>query len=175
MSQHQQDLDDNQTDSLHLPPSSITTAAHPPKSAHPLDLPEIRTRIGHFLTSKGLACCARVSREWHASFHPLLWADIQIPDSCISPTVPTLQKNAWLIKSLGAVACRGNSTYFTLKGCVNLSQLYIRTRSRFWSMVCLPRVVLFVLTGFWLLRLKKRRLFFHAFGLALPTESICPN
>ncbi|KAG0066948.1 hypothetical protein BGZ89_006722 [Linnemannia elongata] len=138
LSLHQQDFDDNQTDPLQSPPSSITT--HPSKSAHPLDLPEIRTRIGHFLSSKGLACCARVSREWHASFHPLLWADVHIPDSCTSPTVPTLQKYAPLIKSLGAVACRSNSTYFTLKGCINLSQLYIRTRSRFWSMSAMAEV-----------------------------------
>ncbi|KAF9122148.1 hypothetical protein BGW39_009989 [Mortierella sp. 14UC] len=38
------------------------------------------------------------------------------------------------------VACRNNSSYFTLKGGVNLTHLYIRTRSRFRSMSAIAEV-----------------------------------
>ncbi|KAF9426621.1 hypothetical protein BGZ76_002675 [Entomortierella beljakovae] len=40
---------------------------------HPLQLHEIRARIGSFLESKDLIHCARVSKEWYSSFSNLIW------------------------------------------------------------------------------------------------------
>ncbi|KAF9079991.1 hypothetical protein BGX23_002851 [Mortierella sp. AD031] len=115
----------------HIPP---TNTAHPPRPAHPLDLPEIRTRIGHFLIPKSLASCAQVSREWHASFHPLIWTHIYVAEACNSPTIEALQAQARFIRSLELVTSISNSGYFTLKNCVNLTRLKVRSRSCFWSM-----------------------------------------
>ncbi|KAF9899487.1 hypothetical protein EC991_008798 [Linnemannia zychae] len=124
-------FDRNNTDNNSLVSNSFPQSRPRP---HPLDLHEIRTRIGHFLTLKSLACCARVCHEWHDSFHPLLWADIHIPETNPLPAFGDLQRYAPLLRSLNVVACRNNSSYFTLKGGVNLTRLCIQNRSRFLSL-----------------------------------------
>lgn len=43
-----------------------------------LDLPEVRTIVGLFLTSRDLATCCRVSKAWNASFAHMLWRNVDI-------------------------------------------------------------------------------------------------
>lgn len=67
---------------------------------HALDLDEIRLVIGAFLTRPALLACCRVSRDWCASFSPLLWEHIDLTDFRRLPPTDQVLAHASLIRSL---------------------------------------------------------------------------
>ncbi|KAF8976571.1 hypothetical protein BGZ46_008153, partial [Entomortierella lignicola] len=54
-------------------------ASNSASTRHPLDIPEIRIIVGHFLqdNSLDLLSCALVSRAWSADFIPMIWVSIR--------------------------------------------------------------------------------------------------
>ncbi|KAG0371827.1 hypothetical protein BGX24_001114 [Mortierella sp. AD032] len=48
-----------------------TTAQAGPRN--PFDIPELRTRISHFVERKDALACARVSRAWAQDYLPIIW------------------------------------------------------------------------------------------------------
>ena len=47
-----------------------------------MDLPELRSFVGSFLDNDDLMSCVRVSKLWHESFIPLLYAKARGPQLC---------------------------------------------------------------------------------------------
>jgi len=58
---------------------------------NPLDLPEIREVVTTFLTTRDLARCARVCKNWHTVFLPYLWSTVDVQPKHTQPNQETLQ------------------------------------------------------------------------------------
>ncbi|KAG0043846.1 hypothetical protein BGZ83_010979 [Gryganskiella cystojenkinii] len=91
------------------------------------DLPEIRCHLASFLPLRGLAACARVSRDWNESFEPWIWRDLSIlpvklrsnPKDILS--YPHLLRHCSTIKRL---ACAGSDKrYLKVMSCPGLQVL----------------------------------------------------
>ncbi|KAF9170705.1 hypothetical protein BGX21_003870 [Mortierella sp. AD011] len=72
---------------------------------HPLELHEIRSCIGSFLSSSDLLNCACVSKEWNSTFSDLIWRHITLDNSSSSrrrplPTVGQVHAHSGLIHAL---------------------------------------------------------------------------
>ncbi|KAK5797001.1 hypothetical protein F5H01DRAFT_125986 [Linnemannia elongata] len=65
---------------------------------HPLDLPEIRSRITSSLGIKDLASCARVSQEWNDSFTPPLYNSVVLSKHGLS--MESVERNKHFIQHL---------------------------------------------------------------------------
>lgn len=97
----------------------------------PLDLPEIRTLVGSFLSRSEIAICAQACRAWRSTFSPLIWRDTVIY-SCeahlrnFAPPPPpaVLRANAHLIRSLAFEArCSFRDIVTLAEECRRLSHL----------------------------------------------------
>ncbi|KAF9915539.1 hypothetical protein BX616_005936 [Lobosporangium transversale] len=90
----------------------------------PLDLDEIRTCIGSFLSPGDISRCIRVSKAWHASFSRLLWYHIILHGvrNHKLPSLDQLQAHASLIRT---IEFKGHilNDYFLLNGCSRLVSL----------------------------------------------------
>ncbi|KAF9334593.1 hypothetical protein BGZ91_010799 [Linnemannia elongata] len=53
-----------------------TSSTTRPKPRSPFDIPELRSRISHFVTHKDAVACARVSKDWAQDYLPLIWYSI---------------------------------------------------------------------------------------------------
>ncbi|KAG0044109.1 hypothetical protein BGZ83_010649 [Gryganskiella cystojenkinii] len=71
---------------------------------HPFGLPEIRLHIAQYLSRHSLTVCARVSKDWQATFDPLIWQDINVradyssssPFTTIPPVELVIQNAGWI-------------------------------------------------------------------------------
>ncbi|KAG0273328.1 hypothetical protein BGZ95_010859 [Linnemannia exigua] len=52
---------------------NATTTATRARPRNPFDIPEIRTRISHFVERKDALACARVARAWAQDYLPIIW------------------------------------------------------------------------------------------------------
>ncbi|KAG0018603.1 hypothetical protein BGZ80_006985 [Entomortierella chlamydospora] len=73
----------------------------------PLDLSEIRYMIGFFLSSTDLISCTQVSRNWKASFEPLIWRSLWLcrrplrrDDTLVLPSISAVEQNAYHVQHL---------------------------------------------------------------------------
>lgn len=65
---------------------------------HALDLHEIRSRVANNLNLKDVASCARVNRDWNASFTPPLYSSVVL--SIHGPSMESIESNKVHIRSL---------------------------------------------------------------------------
>ncbi|KAG0220901.1 hypothetical protein BGX31_010401 [Mortierella sp. GBA43] len=67
-------------------------------SIHPLQLPEIVSKVANFVQEHGRPSCLRVSKAWYHVFIRLIWEDINAQRQ--KQSVETLQSHAHLVKTL---------------------------------------------------------------------------
>ncbi|KAK3821033.1 MAG: hypothetical protein J3Q66DRAFT_332484 [Benniella sp.] len=108
---------------------------------HALDLDEIRKLIGVFLGPAEVAVCCLVSRDWHASFRPLLWAHVELKDTRQLPPTDQLQAHSTLIRTL-RYAGKIPAEYFLLTNCRRLVSLGVLSPSSSnWDQNCLVELI----------------------------------
>ncbi|KAF9916398.1 hypothetical protein BX616_003866 [Lobosporangium transversale] len=112
----------------------------------PILLPEMLLYLAPLVALQDRLACARVCRQWYASFMPFIWSSFTVPEnwaSCpspfssspssssslsLSPTssfpcLETLKKNAHYIRSLTLKATLGLEPF--LRNCTSLKMLFI--------------------------------------------------
>lgn len=96
--------------------SSSPRPHHSMTITNPLVLPELREALAPLLTTGDLARCARVCKDWHASFLPFLWKTIDLPsEHSKHPPLESLQRHKDTVQHLvfhGEVLNRYLSTGF---------------------------------------------------------------
>lgn len=94
---------------------------------HPLDLPEIRSHLAACLTRHELTICSRVSRDWNATFEPLLWRELRVVNNAGPGSRPvskeSLQEHAGFIRSL-SFSDDDSGTFKDLT-CPNLEDVFL--------------------------------------------------
>ncbi|KAI8345534.1 hypothetical protein B0O80DRAFT_472940 [Mortierella sp. GBAus27b] len=91
--------------------------------ANPLELPEIRNVVGHYLARRDLVQCLRVSKSWHYSFLPFVWSAITVKDKYAYPSVKNLTHHHQFVKDLAYHTDRWPEYSSTV--CHNLTSLHI--------------------------------------------------
>ncbi|KAK3810287.1 MAG: hypothetical protein J3Q66DRAFT_352697 [Benniella sp.] len=97
---------------------------------NPLELPEIRSAVGQYLSRPDLARCLRVCKSWHASFVPLVWSTAHIYSypSDNNPPLETFIRCSHYIKDLHLNINAPQEYMFT--PCPNLLRLRV---NGYWS------------------------------------------
>lgn len=98
----------------------MTSDQHP--TMHPLDIPEIRDHLAQFLSSHTITVCARVSRDWHRSFHFRLWTSVKVVRGGLRPSVSEAKQHASFIRKLD-IRTHNSSSWFTDLTLPNLTDL----------------------------------------------------
>ncbi|KAF9106248.1 hypothetical protein BGX27_009253 [Mortierella sp. AM989] len=101
-------------------PSNLLSPPPSPPRLKALELPEILTHIGRFLSQHDALSCVLVSRAWHEAFQPVLWGHIETAND-ISPE--DIASHAHYIKSLSLADLTGLGT--VLEKCTRLETLIL--------------------------------------------------
>ncbi|KAF8935566.1 hypothetical protein BGZ58_004934 [Dissophora ornata] len=90
---------------------------------HALELEEVRTAIGQFLSPSAIIACASCCKEWYESFIPLIWQSLILRNGAFPlPELGTLMKNKDRIKHLTISSCDAWE-HMELKECRHLTRL----------------------------------------------------
>ncbi|KAK3835035.1 MAG: hypothetical protein J3R72DRAFT_451732 [Linnemannia gamsii] len=88
-----------------MPSSSSPSLLLPTSIINPaLDIPEILTHLGSFLTQKDARVCVLVSKAWYHVFQPIIWDRVETANN-ISPEA--MEKHAHHIRTLSLADTRG--------------------------------------------------------------------
>ncbi|KAI8606168.1 hypothetical protein EDD21DRAFT_361690 [Dissophora ornata] len=85
-----------------------------------LDLPEILSLIGQFLSQRDALSCVLVSRTWHQAFQPILWGHVETANG-ISPE--DIERHAHFIRTLALADLKGLEK--VLERCTRLDTLIL--------------------------------------------------
>ncbi|KAF9355915.1 hypothetical protein BGX26_005962 [Mortierella sp. AD094] len=100
--------------------SSASLPSPPPLLVRALELPEILSLIGQYLSQRDALSCVLVSRAWHESFQPVLWGHVETAND-ISPE--DIMSHAHYIRSLSLADLNGLEK--VLEKCTRLETLIL--------------------------------------------------